>query len=124
MTDTTQNPQIRAALPHPGARISRAKLKRAVLGLAVVAGIFTGADYGRYYWSTGRYLVSTDDAYVDVHSAIISPKISGYISDVPVNDNQSVKAGDVIARIDPRDYQTALDQARADVAAAQAAVRH
>jgi membrane fusion protein (multidrug efflux system) len=122
MTDTTQNPQIRATLPNAGAGISRAKLKRAALGLAVVAGIFTGADYGRDYWTTGRYLVSTDDAYVDVHSAIISPKISGYISAVPVNDNQSVKAGDVIARVDPRDYQTALDQAHANVAAAQATI--
>jgi membrane fusion protein, multidrug efflux system len=60
----------------------------------------------------------TDDAYVDVHSATISPKISGYISDVPVN--QHVKAGDFIARIDPCDYQTALDGARANVAATQA----
>jgi membrane fusion protein (multidrug efflux system) len=122
MTDTTQNAQLRAALPKAGVGISRAKLKRAVLGLAVVAGVFAGADYGRYYWTAGRYLVSTDDAYVDVHSAIISPKISGYISAVPVNDNQSVKAGDVVARIDPRDYQTALDQARANVAAAQATI--
>ena len=122
MTDTTQTTQIRAAAPTTGVRISRGKLKRTALGLAVVAGIFAAADYGRYYWDTGRYLVSTDDAYVDVHSAIISPKISGYISDVPVNDNQSVKAGQVIARIDPRDYQTALDHARANVAAAEAKI--
>jgi membrane fusion protein (multidrug efflux system) len=46
--------------------------------------------------------------------------LSGYISEVPVDDNASVKAGQVLARIDPRDYQTALDQARANVAAAQA----
>ncbi|HEY1473002.1 MAG TPA: biotin/lipoyl-binding protein, partial [Pseudolabrys sp.] len=53
---------------------------------------------------------------------MISPKISGYISEVPVNDNQSVKAGQVIVRIDPRDYQTALDQAHANVAAAQTTI--
>jgi membrane fusion protein, multidrug efflux system len=88
----------------------------------VIAGVFVGADCGRYYWTSGRYLVSTDDAYVDVHSAMISPKVSGYISDLPVNDNQPVKAGRVIARIDPRDYQTALDRARADVAAARATI--
>jgi multidrug resistance efflux pump len=63
---------------------------------------------------------STDDAYVEAHSVLISPKVSGYISEVPVDDNASVKAGQVLARIDPRDYQTALDQARANVAAAQA----
>jgi membrane fusion protein, multidrug efflux system len=122
MTDTTQNAQIRAALPKAGAGISRAKLKRTALGLAVIAGVFAATDYGSQYWTTGRYLISTDDAYVDVHSAMISPKVSGYISDVPVNDNQPVKAGQVIARIDPRDYQTALDQARANVAAAQATI--
>jgi membrane fusion protein (multidrug efflux system) len=120
MTDTTPTAQIRAAAPKAGIRLSGGKLKQAALGLAVIAGIFAGADYGRYYWTIGRYLVSTDDAYVDAHSALIAPKVAGYISDVLVNDNQTVKAGQVIARIDPRDYQTALDQARANVTAAQA----
>jgi membrane fusion protein (multidrug efflux system) len=87
------------------------------IALLVVAGL-----YGSYYWTTGRFLVSTDDAYVQAHSVLISPKVSGYISEVPVDDNQSVKAGEVLARIDPRDYQTALDQARANVAAAQASI--
>jgi membrane fusion protein (multidrug efflux system) len=122
MTDTAQITQIRAAAPKAGIRLSGGKLKQAALGLAVIAGVFAGADYGRYYWTTGRFLVTTDDAYVDVHSAMISPKVSGYISDVPVNDNQPVKAGQVIARVDPRDYQTALDRARADAAAARATI--
>ena len=122
MTDSTPTPQIGAATPKPGIRLSGGKLKQAALGLAVIVGMFAAADYGRYYWTTGRYLVSTDDAYVDVHSAIISPKVTGYIADVPVNDNQPVTAGEVIARIDPRDYQTALDQAHANVAAAQASI--
>jgi membrane fusion protein, multidrug efflux system len=122
MTDTMQTAHIRATLPTTGARLSGAKFKRAALGLALLAGLFAASDYARYYWTEGRYLVSTDDAYVDVHSALISPKVAGYISDVSVNDNEFVKAGQVIARIDPRDYQTALDQARANVAAAQAAI--
>jgi membrane fusion protein, multidrug efflux system len=122
MPDATQTSLFRAAVGKAGTRVSSGKLKQVALGLAVIAGIFGAADYGRYYWETGRYLVSTDDAYVDAHSSIISPKISGYISDVAVNDNQHVKAGQVIARIDPRDYQTALDHTRADVAAAQAAI--
>jgi membrane fusion protein (multidrug efflux system) len=120
MADTTQTQQFRAVPSKAGLRVSGARLKEAALGLALAAGIFAAADYGRYYWTTGQYLVSTDDAYVDVHSALISPKVSGYISEVPVDDNQHVKAGQVIARIDPRDYQTALDEARANVAAAQA----
>jgi membrane fusion protein, multidrug efflux system len=115
--------QARAALPHPGTRLSGIGLKRMALGLALIAGVVAAAGYGRYYWTEGRFLVSTDDAYVDAHSALISPKISGYITDVAVDDNEFVKAGQVIAQIDPRDYQTALDQARTNVAAAQAAIQ-
>lgn len=87
----------------------------AALLLLIVAGL-----YGRYWWTTGRFLISTDDAYVRAHSVLISPKVSGYIAEVPVDDNQPVRAGAVLARIDPGDYQTALDQARANIAAAQA----
>ena len=97
-------------------------LKRLLIAAAALAFVSAVAGYGDYYWTTGRFLVSTDDAYVQAHSVLISPHISGYISEVPVDDNQRVKAGEVIARIDPRDYQTALDQARANVAAAQASI--
>jgi membrane fusion protein (multidrug efflux system) len=86
----------------------------AVLALAGISG--------DYYWKTGRFMVSTDDAYVAAHSVLISPKISGFISETPVDDNQPVKAGQILARIDPRDYQTTLDQARANVAAAQGSI--
>jgi membrane fusion protein, multidrug efflux system len=76
--------------------------------------------YGWRYWSIGRFEESTDDAYVQADSSILAPKVSGYISDVLVDDNQPVKAGQLLARIDERDYQAALAQARANVAAAQA----
>ena len=122
MTDTMQIAHIRAAIPIAGSRLSGAKLKRVALALALLASVSAASDYGRYYWTAGRYLVSTDDAYVDAHSALISPKISGYVSDVSVNDNEFVKAGQVIAHIDPRDYQTAVDEARANVSAAQATI--
>jgi membrane fusion protein, multidrug efflux system len=89
---------------------------------AAVALLLAVGFYGDYYWMTSRFLVSTDDAYVQAHSVLISPRISGYISEVPVDDNQSVKAGEALARIDPRDYQTALDQARANVAVARASI--
>jgi membrane fusion protein (multidrug efflux system) len=70
----------------------------------------------------GQYLVSTDDAYVKADNTTIAPKVSGYLSNVLVGDNEQVKAGQVLARIDNRDYDVALDQAKADVAAAQAAL--
>ena len=103
-------------------RRSRWSLKQSLLGAGSVLLLVGAAEYGNYYWRTGRFLVSTDDAYVEAHSVLISPKVSGYLSDAPVDDNRSVKGGEVLARIDPRDYQTALDQARANVSAAQAAI--
>jgi len=92
--------------------------------LALLAGTAAGAYYGHGYWTTGRYLESTDDAFVKADSTIISPKVSGYIAQVLVGDNQPVKAGELLARIDDRDFRAALDQAHADVAAAEAAVRN
>lgn len=103
-------------------RRSRRSLKRLLIAAAALVFLTAAAVYGHYYWTSGRFLVSTDDAYVRTHSVLISPKVSGYISEAPVDDNHSVKAGEVLARIDPRDYQTALDQARANVAAAQASI--
>jgi membrane fusion protein, multidrug efflux system len=67
---------------------------------------------------------STDDAFVAARQSPLAPKVSGYITAVPVTDNQHVKAGDVIARIDDRDYRTALKQAEAQVAAAQASIEN
>lgn len=103
-------------------RRHRWSLKRLLIAAATLVFLAAAAIYGDFYWTTGRFLVSTDDAYVQAHSVLISPKVSGYISEVPVDDNQSVKAGQVLARIDPRDYQTALAQARANVAAAEASI--
>jgi membrane fusion protein (multidrug efflux system) len=104
------------------AGLLRLHLRSVLVAAGAIALLVIASFYGDYYWTTGRFLVSTDDAYVQAHSVLISPRISGYISEVPVDDNQSVKAGEVVARIDPRDYQTALDQARANVAAAQASI--
>jgi membrane fusion protein, multidrug efflux system len=97
-------------------------LKRLLIGAAAVVFLAGAGIYGDYWWTTSRFMVSTDDAYVQAHSVLISPKVSGYISEAPVDDNQSVHAGQILARIDPRDYQTALDQARANVTAAQASI--
>jgi membrane fusion protein (multidrug efflux system) len=95
------------------------KLLIAVAALAAVAG---AAWYGWDYWTIGRYLVSTDDAYVKADNITVAPKVSGYLHEVLVGDNERVKAGQVLARIDERDFTVALDQAKADVAAARAAI--
>jgi membrane fusion protein (multidrug efflux system) len=105
-------------------RPSRQAIKRAALVLALAFGAAGAADFGYGYLTTGRYLESTDDAYVKADSTIVSPKVSGYLAEVLVGDNQPVRAGQVLARIDDRDFRTALNQARADVAGAEAAVRN
>jgi membrane fusion protein (multidrug efflux system) len=73
-----------------------------------------------FYFSTYE---STDDAQVDGHVMPISARITGYVSKVNVNDNQQVKAGDVLIEIDPRDYQVAVDQARASLEDAESSAR-
>ena len=105
-------------------RPSQKAIRRAALALLLTLGIATAADFGYGYLTTGRYLESTDDAYVKADSTIISPKVSGYIAQVLVGDNQPVKAGQLLARIDDRDFRSALDSAHADVDAAEAAVRN
>jgi membrane fusion protein (multidrug efflux system) len=105
-------------------RPSRQAIKRAALALAVALGVAAAADFGHYYLTTGRYLETTDDAYVKADSTIIAPKVSGYIAQVLVNDNQPVTADQLLAKIDDRDFRAALSQAQADVAAAEAAVRN
>jgi membrane fusion protein (multidrug efflux system) len=100
----------------------RRSLRQLLIVLAAGLLLIAAALYGDYWWNTGRFLVTTDDAYVQAHSVLISPQVSGYIAAVPVGDDQRVRAGQVLARIDPRNYRAALDQARANVAAARASI--
>jgi membrane fusion protein (multidrug efflux system) len=90
-------------------------------GVAVI-GAAAVAHFGWNYWTVGRFDVSTDDAYVKADTTTVAPKVSGYLSEVLVADNQPVKAGQPLARIDNRDYAVAVEQAKADVAGAQADV--
>src|SRR5260221_3872006 len=94
--------------------------KRIVLSLFVIAAAAGGAVGGRWYWTTGRYLESTDNAYVQGDISVISQRIDGYVASVTVGDNQAVKAGDVLVRIEDRDFKAHLDQANAVMATAKA----
>lgn len=107
-----------------GLRPSRRAIKRAALVVAGALAVAGAVDFGHYYRTTGRYLETTDDAYVKANSTIIAPRVSGYISEVLVADNEKVEAGHLLARIDDRDFRTALKQAQADVAASEAAVKN
>jgi membrane fusion protein, multidrug efflux system len=118
----TEIVQDKPTSPAPSRR--RAWLKRSALGLALLAGTALAGHFGRSYWTTGRYLESTDDAYVKADYTTVAPKVGGYIGEVLVADNQNVRAGQVLARIDDRDFRAALAQANAELDAAAAAVRN
>ena len=89
------------------------KIIGGVIAVIAIAG-------GIYYYLSTADLETTDDAYTDGRALTISPQVAGYVTELLVDDNQRVKAGDVLARIDPRDYLAARDQARANLIIAQA----
>jgi membrane fusion protein (multidrug efflux system) len=89
------------------------------IGALLVASVAAG---GYLYWDNGRRFETTDDAFVAARQFSIAPEVAGDITAVPVTDNQHVDTGDVIARIDDRKFRIALEQARAQVAGAQASI--
>ena len=106
-----------SAAPPPPARYARSKARRnaiiaAVALIVVVGGVFLWRYFGSYE--------STDDAQVDVHLYPVSSRVSGYVVSVNVEDNQYVKEGAVIIEIDPKDYEVAVEQAKANLASAEA----
>ena len=82
------------------------------------------AATGYLYWDHTSHFESTDDAFITARQFAIAPKVAGYITAVPVTDNQHVNKGDVIAKIDQRDFLTALAQAQAQVAGAEAGIHN
>jgi membrane fusion protein, multidrug efflux system len=110
------------AAPAPAIRrkpLSRKRLALAAAGLAVALG---GAAYGDYWWNVGRFIESTDDAYVGGDVTPIAPHVAGFIQEVLVRDNQRVEAGAPLIRLDPNDYQAALVHAEAVLQAREAAL--
>ena len=89
--------------------------RRVVFGAIALAVLGFGAWYGYDYWTTGRFMVSTDDAYIGGDIAGISPKVSGYVAKVDVVANQHVKTGDPLVTLDDGDYTIARDQAQAAI---------
>jgi membrane fusion protein, multidrug efflux system len=100
--------------------VRRLDLRRlGVCGVALLIGL--GATwYGHQWWTIGRFIESTDDAYVGGDVTVIAPKVAGFIAEVAVTDNQAVRAGDLLVKLDDRDYRAALARANAAVAAQEA----
>jgi membrane fusion protein (multidrug efflux system) len=93
-------------------RLSPKRLALVGAALAILAG---AGWYGHDWWTIGRFIESTDDAYVGGNITAIAPHVGGFIAEVLVSDNQFVKSGRTLVRLDQRDFQAALDHAAAVV---------
>nr|WP_246205328.1 HlyD family secretion protein [Microvirga arsenatis] len=100
----------------------KARSKKPLLLAVVAAALGFGAYEGYGWWTDGRFMVSTEDAYVQADITILSAKVSGYVQSVAVTNNQSVKAGDLIAKIDDGDYRLALRSAQDKLSTQQSAI--
>ena len=111
----------RIELPAKKALSGRARklLLLSALALAIVGG---AGSFGYRWWTVGRFIESTDDAYVGAHNTTLAAKVAGYIATIAVEDNTQVRAGDVIATIDEGDFRLAVDQARDKVATQKATI--
>ncbi|HLH92805.1 MAG TPA: HlyD family secretion protein [Xanthobacteraceae bacterium] len=100
----------------------RRRRRLALAGVALAIAVGAGGWFGYHWWTVGRFMVSTDDAYVQADNTTLAAKVAGYVANIYVADNSYVHAGDVIATIDDGDYRLAVDQARDKVATQQATV--
>jgi membrane fusion protein, multidrug efflux system len=118
--------QPETAMPQATGKGHRAGfLRRRPVVASIGAMLLASAIAGGYlYLDYARHFASSDDAFIAARQTALAPKVSGYITAVPVTDNEHVAAGDVIAHIDDRDYRIALEQAEAQVAAAQASIEN
>jgi membrane fusion protein (multidrug efflux system) len=114
-------PQAPAQAPAPAAD-AKAKparkggLRKVILSLVLLGAIGAGSWYGHQWWIDGRFMVSTDDAYIEGDITNIAPKVTGYVAAVNVVANQHVKAGDTLVTLDNGDYRIAAEQAEAQIA--------
>ncbi|MCB1447963.1 MAG: HlyD family secretion protein [Rhizobiaceae bacterium] len=105
----------------PAAAVEQAKPKtkgiarRLILSVVALAALGAGSWYGHQWWIDGRFMISTDDAYIEGDITNIAPKVTGYVSEVNVVANQHVKAGDTLVTLDNGDYRIAAEQAEAQI---------
>jgi membrane fusion protein, multidrug efflux system len=106
------------------AQVVELPIKKTGKGLKIKAAAVVAAlaliGFGYHWWTEGRFHQETDDAFVGGDITVMAPKVPGYIAEVAITDNQQVHAGDVLVRLDDRDYRAAVSKAEGTVAAAQA----
>ena len=95
-------------------------MRKLIFPLILAAMLIAGGVYGWRWWTVGRFEETTDNAYVEADTAVIAPRVAGYVTGVAVTDNQPVRAGTVLFTLDAQDYEAAAARARADLAQARA----
>lgn len=95
-------------------------LKRLLILVVLAAALVLAVLFSVHWWTVGRFIESTDDAYIGGDVTVIGPKVAGYITELKVTDNQLVHAGDLLVKIDDRDYVAALNKTEGAVAAQEA----
>jgi membrane fusion protein (multidrug efflux system) len=111
-----------ASLPAAAATKRRRMLRRFILPVVALAGIGYGGTLAYSWFVDGRFIVSTDDAYIGADTAIISAKVAGHVANVAVADNTSVHAGDLLLKIDDGDYRLAVETAENRIATQDATI--
>ncbi|WP_275785231.1 HlyD family secretion protein [Pararhizobium gei] len=115
LAKTAAEPEAQAAVAVATAEKPTPKRRNFLLPLIAIAVVAAGGWYGYDWWTNGRFMISTDDAYVEGDIASISPKVSGYVETVNVVANQHVKAGDPLITLDKEDYRIPAEQAQAQI---------
>lgn len=111
-----------ARAPAPAAARASRSPRRFILPVIVIAALGYGGYFAYDWFVEGRFIVTTDDAYVGADTAIIAAKVAGHITEVAVADNAFVHAGDLLVRIDAGDYRNAVEAAKAKIATQEATI--
>jgi membrane fusion protein, multidrug efflux system len=119
-TDVLARETLAPAPPTPiKLKLARRTLLLLGLGIAAATG---GGWYGYDWWTVGRFIETTDDAYTGGNVTAVSPHVAGFVTEIAVGDNQYVHAGQLLIQLDDRDYQAAVDHAEAVAREKQAAL--
>lgn len=105
--------QLQSAVPAPKPR--RPPSRRMFVMAASAAAAVLVASYGIYWWNVGRWMQTTDDAYVGGNTAPLATQVAGFVTEILFNDNQFVHRGQPLIRIDPRLYKAAVERADANL---------
>jgi membrane fusion protein, multidrug efflux system len=115
-------PTVVSATKEPATSARKVNRARVFMGVGAAALLAAAGWLGYNYLTAGRFMVTTDDAYVRAYNTTLGAKVAGYMSEFLVDDNVKVRAGDVIARIDDGDYRLAANAAHDKIATQEATI--